>query len=86
VKNAERGMITAQGIISPTASGIDDSSEVKFRDSDLSSRVGETSNEHQLANRTFADAGALHPAIHDAVDRLNDERQPHSSPNLIRPA
>jgi transposase len=33
--------------------------------------------QHQLANRTFADADALDRAIHDAVDRLNNERQPH---------
>jgi transposase len=36
--------------------------------------------QHQLANRTFADADALARAIPDAVARLNHERQPHSSP------
>src|SRR3954469_14184249 len=36
--------------------------------------------QHQLANRTFADANALERAIPDAVARLNHERQPHSSP------
>jgi hypothetical protein len=35
--------------------------------------------QHQLANRTFADADALARAIPDAVARLNHERQPHSS-------
>jgi len=35
--------------------------------------------QHQLANRTFADADALARAIPDAVPRLNHERQPHSS-------
>jgi DDE superfamily endonuclease len=35
--------------------------------------------QHQLANRTFADANALARAIPDAVARLNHERQPHSS-------
>jgi transposase len=42
--------------------------------------------QHQLANRTFADPDALERAIPDAVARLNHERQPHSSPILIRPA
>jgi hypothetical protein len=42
--------------------------------------------QHQLANRTFADADALACAIPDAVARLNHERQPHSSPILIRSA
>jgi transposase len=42
--------------------------------------------QHQLANRTFADADALGRAILDAVARLNHERQPHSSPVLIQPA
>jgi transposase len=42
--------------------------------------------QHQLANRTFADADALACAIPDAVARLNHERQPHSSPLLIRSA
>jgi hypothetical protein len=36
--------------------------------------------QHQLANRTFADADALTRAIPEAVARLNHERQPHSSP------
>jgi transposase len=36
--------------------------------------------QHYLANRTFADPDALDRAIHNAVDRLNHERQPHSSP------
>src|SRR3954447_6610237 len=36
--------------------------------------------QHQLANRTFADADALAHAIPDAVARLNHERQPKSSP------
>ena len=35
--------------------------------------------QHQLANRTFADADALARAIPDAVARLNHERQPYSS-------
>jgi transposase len=42
--------------------------------------------QHQLANRTFADADALARAIPDAVARLNHERQPHSSPIRRRPA
>jgi transposase len=42
--------------------------------------------QHQLANRTFADADALARAIPNAVARLNHERQPYSSPILIRPA
>jgi transposase len=42
--------------------------------------------QHQLANRTFADADALARAIPDAVARLNHERQPNSSPILIRSA
>ena len=36
--------------------------------------------QHQLANRTFADADTLARTIPDAVARLNHERQPHSSP------
>ena len=36
--------------------------------------------QHQLANRTFADADALARAIPDAVARLNHERQPHHRP------
>jgi transposase len=40
--------------------------------------------QHQLANRTFADADALARAIPDAVARLNYERQPHPSPIPIR--
>src|SRR5215212_659414 len=35
--------------------------------------------QHYLANRTVADADALEHAIHNAVARLNHERQPHSS-------
>ncbi len=42
--------------------------------------------QHQLANRTFADADALARAIPDAVARLNHERQPHSSPIRRRSA
>jgi transposase len=36
--------------------------------------------QHQLANRTFADADALARAIPDAAARLNHERQLQSSP------
>src|SRR3954449_10571033 len=42
--------------------------------------------QHQLANRTFADADALERTIPDAVARLNHERQPHSSPIHTRSA
>jgi DDE superfamily endonuclease len=42
--------------------------------------------QHQLANRTFADAAALARTISDAVARLNHERQPHSSPIPTRSA
>jgi transposase len=42
--------------------------------------------QHQLANRTFADADALARAIPDAVARLNHERQPKSSPIRRRSA
>src|SRR4051812_42889157 len=42
--------------------------------------------QHQLANRTFSDADTLARAIPDAVARLNHERQPKSSPILIRSA
>ena len=42
--------------------------------------------QHQLANRTFADADALARAIPDAVARLNHERQLKSSPILTQPA
>jgi transposase len=42
--------------------------------------------QHQLANRTFADADALARAIPDAVARLNQERQPHLSPIPTRSA
>src|SRR5947209_5529130 len=42
--------------------------------------------QHQLANRTFADADALERAISDAVARLNHERKPHSSPIPTRSA
>src|SRR5690349_13063778 len=42
--------------------------------------------QHYLANRTVADADALERAIHNAIARLNHERQPHSSHILIRAA
>ena len=42
--------------------------------------------QHYLANRTVADADALERTIPDAIARLNHERQPHSSPILIRSA
>ena len=42
--------------------------------------------QHQLANRTFADADALDRAIPDAVARLNHERQLKSSPIRRRTA
>src|SRR3954470_19930564 len=42
--------------------------------------------QHQLANRTFADADALAHAIPDAVARLNHERQLKSSPIRRRAA
>src|SRR5215210_6908270 len=42
--------------------------------------------QHQLANRTFADADALTHAIPDAVSRLNHERQLKSSPIRRRDA
>jgi len=42
--------------------------------------------QHQLANRTFADADALARAIPDAVGRLNHERQLKSSPIRRRAA
>src|SRR3954469_9497143 len=42
--------------------------------------------QHQLANRTFADADALARAIPDAVARLNHERQLKSSPIRRRAA
>jgi transposase len=42
--------------------------------------------QHYLANRTAADLDALERAIHNAVARLNHERQPHSSPIPIRSA
>src|SRR4051812_48937809 len=42
--------------------------------------------QHQLANRTFADADVLEHAIPDAIARLNHERQPHSSLIPIRSA
>src|SRR4051794_10497659 len=41
--------------------------------------------QHQLANRTFADADALAHAIPDAVARLNHQRQPYSSHIPKRP-
>jgi hypothetical protein len=39
--------------------------------------------QHYLANRTVADPDALDYPIHDAVARLNRERQPHPSPILV---
>jgi transposase len=42
--------------------------------------------QHQLANRTFTDADALTHAIHNAVARLNHERQPYPSPIPLWPA
>jgi hypothetical protein len=42
--------------------------------------------QHQLANRTFADADALTRAIPDAVTRLNHDRQTNPSPIRSRPA
>jgi hypothetical protein len=42
--------------------------------------------QHQLANRTVTNAGALDRPIHDAVARLNHERQPNSSPSITRTA
>jgi transposase len=42
--------------------------------------------QHYLANRTVADADALERAIHNAVARLNHERQPYSSHILIQAA
>ena len=42
--------------------------------------------QHYLANRTVADPDALDRTIHNAVARLNHERQAHSSPIPIRSA
>ena len=42
--------------------------------------------QHYLANRTVADLDALERAIHNAVARLNHERQPKSSPIRRRAA
>lgn len=42
--------------------------------------------QHHLANRTFIDADDLERTIHSAVDRLNRERQSHSSPPIIEAA
>ncbi len=42
--------------------------------------------QHQLANRTFADADALARAIPDAVARLNHQRQSYPSPIRRRSA
>jgi transposase len=42
--------------------------------------------QHYLANRTVADIDAFERAIPDAVARLNYQRQPKSSPILIRSA
>lgn len=41
---------------------------------------------HHLANRTFADTEDLDRAIHRAVARLNQERQPHSSAAFLKAA
>jgi hypothetical protein len=41
---------------------------------------------HHLANRTFVDADDLDRTIHRAVDRLNQERQPHSSASFLKAA
>ncbi len=41
---------------------------------------------HHLANRTFVDADDLDHAIHRGVERLNQERQPHSSAPLLKAA
>jgi transposase len=39
---------------------------------------------HHLANRTFADVDELDRVIHQAVDRLNQERQPHPSASFLK--
>jgi hypothetical protein len=41
---------------------------------------------HHLANRTFPDADDLDQTIHHAVDKLNQERQPHASATFIKAA
>lgn len=41
---------------------------------------------HHLANRTFADTEDLDRAIHRAVARLNQERQPHPSAAFLKAA
>lgn len=41
---------------------------------------------HHLANRTFADVDELDRVIHQAVDKLNQERQPHSSAHFLKAA
>jgi hypothetical protein len=41
---------------------------------------------HHLANRTFVDADDLDRTIHRAVDRLNQERQPHPSAPFLKAA
>ncbi len=41
---------------------------------------------HHLANRTFADVDELDRVIHQAVDRLNQERQPHTSAPFLKAA
>ena len=41
---------------------------------------------HHLANRTFVDADDLDRTIHRAVDRLNQERQPHPSTPFLKAA
>jgi transposase len=42
--------------------------------------------QHQLADRTFADADDLDRASHAAVDRLNHERQPYPSASFVKAA
>jgi transposase len=41
---------------------------------------------HHLANRTFADVDELDRVIHQAVARLNQERQPHASAPFLKAA
>ena len=41
---------------------------------------------HYLANRTFADVDDLDRVIHQAIDRLNQERQPHPSAPFLKAA
>jgi transposase len=42
--------------------------------------------QHHLANHTFTDANDLDRTIHRAIDRLNQERQPHPSANFLKAA